>query len=147
MAVHLHAGPRGSARESLNLLEAFFVGRAFAEVVNERLGEWAADVFAELGKLEAEIRRAQSEFEEEVMQRAQSEMRASAGGSGEMSSRYQTDDEEGSDVKSRGLRIAHSGPADLDEAVDNLRAEIAAARAALQALKRLRPEENRKLET
>ena len=39
------------------MLEAFFIGRALAETVNERLGSAVGDVLAEVGKLDAEIRR------------------------------------------------------------------------------------------
>lgn len=39
------------------MLEAFFIGRALAETVNERLGNLAGDALAEFGKLEAEFRR------------------------------------------------------------------------------------------
>ena len=42
---------------SRNLLEAFFIGRAFGEVVNERLGAAAGDALADLGRLDAETRR------------------------------------------------------------------------------------------
>jgi hypothetical protein len=46
-----------AATESLGMLEAFFIGRALAETVNERLGSVVGDVVAEVGKLEAELRR------------------------------------------------------------------------------------------
>jgi hypothetical protein len=46
-----------TATESLGMLEAFFIGRALAETVNERLGSVVGDVVAEVGKLEAELRR------------------------------------------------------------------------------------------
>ena len=39
------------------MLNAFFIGRALAETVNERLGSAVGDIVAEVGKLEAEIRR------------------------------------------------------------------------------------------
>lgn len=116
------------ANESINLLEAFFVGRAFAEVVNERLGEFAADILAELGKAEAELRQAQKDFEDEVMARAHFEMRKASGST--------TEGMPAEDEGYSNLRSALAGPADIDEAADNLRAEIAAARAALRSLNR-----------
>jgi hypothetical protein len=39
------------------MLEAFFIGRALAETVNERLGSVVGDVVSEFGKLDAELRR------------------------------------------------------------------------------------------
>lgn len=44
-------------KENFNLLQTFFVGRALAEVLNERLGNAAADILAEIGKAEAEFRK------------------------------------------------------------------------------------------
>ena len=46
-----------AATESLGMLEAFFIGRALAETVNERLGSVVGDVVAQIGKLDAELRR------------------------------------------------------------------------------------------
>ena len=42
----------------MGLLEAFFVGRALAETVNERLGGALADALAEFGRRDAELRQA-----------------------------------------------------------------------------------------
>lgn len=39
------------------MLEAFFIGRALAETVNERLGSVVGDAVAEIGRIEAELRR------------------------------------------------------------------------------------------
>ena len=41
----------------MEILGSFFVGKAFAEVLNERLGNAAADALAEFGKMEADIRK------------------------------------------------------------------------------------------
>jgi len=46
-----------AAAESFNMLEAFFIGRALAETINERLGNIVGDALAEVGKVEAEFRR------------------------------------------------------------------------------------------
>lgn len=40
------------------MLEAFFIGRALAETVNERLGAALGDALAEFGKWDAETRQA-----------------------------------------------------------------------------------------
>lgn len=39
------------------MLKAFFIGRALAETINERLGNVVGDTLAEIGKLEAEFRK------------------------------------------------------------------------------------------
>ncbi len=43
-------------QESRGMLEAFFVGRALAAVLNERLGAALGDALAEFGKWDAETR-------------------------------------------------------------------------------------------
>ena len=40
------------------MLDAFFYGRAFAEVANQRLGELADEALVRLGKLDAERQQA-----------------------------------------------------------------------------------------
>lgn len=38
-------------------MQSFFYGKALAEVLNERLGNMAADILAEFGTAEAELRK------------------------------------------------------------------------------------------
>jgi hypothetical protein len=66
------------------------------------------------------------EFQEDVMARAQREMAASAGGSGSVAS-------DGTSTTTFGS--AAGAPPDLPALVDDLRAEVASARAVLQQLK------------
>lgn len=47
-----------AASDSRNMLEAFFVGRALAEVLNERLGAALGDALADFGRWDAETRQA-----------------------------------------------------------------------------------------
>ena len=47
-----------SAGSSRSVLDAFFYGRAFAEVLNEKLGEVADDVLVRVSKLDAERQQA-----------------------------------------------------------------------------------------
>ncbi len=123
---HLHLAPSlPAASESLNMLEAFFIGRALAEVVNERLGSLVGDTLAEVGRLDAELRRTVQDIQDEVMARAQREMAAAAGG----------DSISMSGGASGSGRALIAAPADLGESVDNLRAEVAAARALVQQVK------------
>lgn len=46
----------GAAQESRNMLEAFFIGRALAETLNERAGSALGDALANFGTLDAEFR-------------------------------------------------------------------------------------------
>ncbi|DBB07309.1 TPA: hypothetical protein ACH3X3_008809 [Trebouxia sp. C0006] len=58
---------KGSDR---SVLEAFFIGRAFAETVNDRLGAALGDFLSEIAKADAERRQVWKEFESEVQDRA-----------------------------------------------------------------------------
>ncbi|KAH7619054.1 hypothetical protein Ndes2526B_g06004 [Nannochloris sp. 'desiccata'] len=121
------------ATESLGMLEAFFIGRALAETVNERLGSVVGDAVAEIGRIEAELRRSIQDFQDEVMFRAQKEMAASAGGDG---SSMMGGGSGNKNDKNRGALVA---PPDVAECVDNLRAEVASARALVQQIKQKPP--------
>ena len=93
------------------LLQAFFVGRAVAEVINERLEVAVTDALSELGKFDAEAREQLRQFTEEVTERAN---RASeAANSGQTAT-------DGQDL------------GDLQANIDELRAEIALLRNELQ---------------
>ncbi|MFM7366043.1 MAG: DUF6825 family protein [Cuspidothrix sp.] len=96
------------------LVQAFFVGRAVAEVINERVEVALTDALSELGKFDAEAREQLRQFTEEVIARAN--RAAESSGSG-----MTTD---GS--SSSGASV------DLQTEIDELRAEIALLRSELQ---------------
>jgi polyhydroxyalkanoate synthesis regulator phasin len=93
------------------LLQAFFVGRAVAEVVNERLEVALTDALSELGKFDAEAREQMRQFTEEVLERAN--RAAEAANTGQTTA---SGEETG----------------DLQANIDELRAEIALLRNELQ---------------
>jgi demethoxyubiquinone hydroxylase (CLK1/Coq7/Cat5 family) len=96
------------------LVQAFFVGRAVAEVINERVEVILTDALSELGKFDAETREQLRQFTEEVIARAD---RASASS--------------GSGVTT----VTNPGgndSVDLQAEIDELRAEIALLRTELQ---------------
>jgi len=106
------------------MLQAFFVGRALAAAVSERAEHLVSDGLSQLGKFDAEQRENFRQFTEEVMARAEQE-RAAAG----------TNEEGGSAANASGVGGSSAAAAageDLQATIDNLRAEIAQARAALQ---------------
>ncbi|ABW30558.1 DUF6825 family protein [Acaryochloris marina] len=94
------------------LIRAFFLGRATAEVLYEELEHQLTDTLSNVGKFDAEQREKIRHFTDQVRERADSEAArnpqsySSASGS------------------------ANSG--DLQETIDELRAEIAQLRSALQ---------------
>jgi hypothetical protein len=120
---------RSKAQESFDLLEAFFFGKALAEVANERLGTAAADLLAAVGVAQAELPRALEAIQEEVAARARREIDEASGGAGGALPG-------GASSSSGGGAIAARPAApDAAEAADELRAEVAAARAALRQLR------------
>ncbi|MGB5593470.1 MAG: DUF6825 family protein [Crocosphaera sp.] len=95
------------------VLHAFFLGRAFAEVVSEKLEESLTNTLSELGKFDAEQREHLRQFIEEVQARAEKEVTQGN------TSTTTTTTENGS-------------PVDLQETIDDLRAEIARLKAELK---------------
>ena len=101
------------------LVQAFFVGRAVAEVVNERLEVALTDALSDLGKFDAEAREQLRHFTDEVLERAN---RAA-----EATNANQT---------TTGVRQPSSDTGDLQADIDELRAEIASLRTELQHYRR-----------
>jgi polyhydroxyalkanoate synthesis regulator phasin len=96
------------------LVDAFFVGRAVAEVLSERLEHTVTDTLSELGKLDAEAREHLRHFSDEVLERANRAAEAAG------------------NQTSTGFGQTGSESDDLQAMVDNLRAEIATLRTELQ---------------
>jgi uncharacterized protein with FMN-binding domain len=96
------------------LLQAFFVGRAVAEILNERVEVAITDALSELGKFDAEAREQLRSFTEEVMERAN--QAAEAAGAGTYTGSSQTG----------------STSVDVQATIDELRADIALLRNELQ---------------
>ncbi|MEH2215087.1 DUF6825 family protein [Nostoc sp.] len=101
------------------LVQAFFVGRAVAEVVNERLEVALTDALSDLGKFDAEAREQLRQFTEEVLDRANRAAESANAGQA---------------TASTGQASSDSG--DLQADIDELRAEIALLRTELQHYRR-----------
>jgi hypothetical protein len=97
------------------LVHAFFVGRAAAEIVSEKLENALTDALSELGKFDAEAREQLRQFTEQVTERANREMEVATVGRNP------------SEIVPQS-----SQPADLQATIDDMRAEIALLRAELQ---------------
>lgn len=97
------------------LVQAFFVGRALAEVVNERLEVALTDALSEIGKFDAEAREQLRQFTEEVIERAN--RAAAAAETGQTTT---------------GTTPSGADGVDLQATIDELRAEIALLRNELQ---------------
>ncbi|MBV8887196.1 MAG: hypothetical protein JO235_24815 [Chroococcidiopsidaceae cyanobacterium CP_BM_RX_35] len=100
---------------SNTLVQAFFVGRAVAEMLNEQLEHALTDALSELGKFDAEQRERWRLFTEQVMERANREAETVS-------------------VARSTTAIVPQGSETIDVQVmiDELRAEIALLRTELQ---------------
>ncbi|WP_310489077.1 DUF6825 family protein, partial [Chamaesiphon sp. VAR_69_metabat_338] len=87
------------------ILNSFFVGRALAQSLNDKLGETLTYTLSELGKVNAEQGEKLRQFTQEVIERAARETNTAGGHTTTVSSTGQT--------------------VDIQETVDELRAEIA----------------------
>jgi len=96
------------------VIHAFFVGRAIAQVLNNHLGDSLTHAMSELGKFDAEQRERLHQFTQEVLERAQQEQEAATG------------------LHSPNSSTANPSKVDLQVTIDELRAEIARLRSALQ---------------
>jgi hypothetical protein len=99
------------------LMYSFFVGRAAAEVLYERLEDTLTNALSELGKFDAEQRENLRLFTEEVLAKAEQEARRFDQGTTHPTV-VVTEDAE---------------PEDLQQTIDELRADIARTRAEVQA--------------
>ena len=95
------------------VFQALNYGRAFAEVLKEKVEDNLTDVLSDLGKFDAERNQWFQEFTQEVQTRA----------------------EQGAPSKSKPITISiddEGQPADLQEIIDTLRAEIAGLKSELK---------------
>jgi hypothetical protein len=94
------------------VLNSFFVGRALAQSINDKLGEAATHALSELSKFDAEQGEKLRQFTQEVLERAARE-------TGKTSGYTATVDDRGNSI-------------DIQETIDDLRAEIARLRVEIQ---------------
>ena len=99
------------------VVDAFFLGRAVAEVLGEKLEDAYTNAMSEIGKFDAEQRENLREFIEEVQTRAQQAAGNNNSATNAPSSSYSS---------------STSPSEDLQEMLDQLRAEIASLRAEIK---------------
>ena len=95
------------------VVQAFFFGRALAEVLSEKVEDAFTNIVSEIGKFDAEQREYLRQFTEEVQARAEI-----------VAANSQPN-------VSTSSPSSNSSPADLQEMLDRLRAEIATLKAEL----------------
>ncbi|KAK4706752.1 hypothetical protein R3W88_033716 [Solanum pinnatisectum] len=62
--------PPPGENESKNILDAFFLGKALAEAVTERIESTVGEFLSTVGRLQAEQQKQVQDFQEEVLERA-----------------------------------------------------------------------------
>lgn len=62
--------PPPGENESKNILDAFFLGKALAEAVTERIESTVGEFLSSVGRLQAEQQKQVQDFQEEVLERA-----------------------------------------------------------------------------
>lgn len=92
--------------------EAFLLGKACAEVVGEKVEDTLTNLLSEIGKFDAETRESLREFAEEVKNRAEASKNDSYS-------------------PNRTITVEADSSVDLQELLDELRAEIAHLKAEL----------------
>ncbi|NJM75476.1 MAG: hypothetical protein HC852_06450 [Acaryochloridaceae cyanobacterium RU_4_10] len=97
------------------LINAFFLGRATAEVLSEELEHGVTDLLGNIGRFNAEQRDRLQNLTQTIMERAEAEA----------STVSQT-------RSAPGEASANGQQSDIQEVIDELRAEIAQLRSALQ---------------
>ncbi|KAL3147919.1 hypothetical protein ABBQ32_002629 [Trebouxia sp. C0010 RCD-2024] len=147
-SVSVRARSSGQRDSNKAVLEAFFLGRAFAEAINDRLGAALGDLLSEFGKADAERRQFWKEFEAEVQDRASAALSKAT-----QSSKYTQRQLPENATLPRTTTGAPIGPVPtrrgqqqtssasqrlLQESVDDVRAEVAAARSELQRFRSTR---------
>ncbi|MEM9273774.1 MAG: DUF6825 family protein [Cyanobacteria bacterium P01_F01_bin.143] len=109
------------------VVDAFFLGRAFAEVLSEKLEDAYTQTINELGKFDAEQREQLRQFIEEVQARAQQS------NSNTTTTTTTTTSTSPRDAVDNDYNFsAVSSPSDLQEMLDQLRAEIASLRSEIK---------------
>ncbi len=109
------------------LVHAFYLGRATAEVLSERLEHQFTDLLSSVGRFDAEQRDSLRQFSQDVMERAESAQSTAPVG---------TSTPDGTDSKGSPSNRS-SSPTDIQATLDNLRAEIAQLRSTLQRYRQL----------
>ncbi|ONH92962.1 hypothetical protein PRUPE_8G204400 [Prunus persica] len=64
------SGPGSGDGDSRSVLDAFFLGKALAEAINERIESSVGEFLSTIGRLQAEQQKQVEEFQEDVLERA-----------------------------------------------------------------------------
>jgi hypothetical protein len=111
---------------------AFFFGRALAEVMSEKLEESFTNTMSDLGKFDAEQRENLRRFMEEVQLRAESASETTVYPNTSYSSNSNNGSRTTSSYRGTNIDTSSTNSEDLQTMLDQLRAEIATLRTELK---------------
>lgn len=111
---------------------AFFFGRALAEVMSEKLEESFTNTMSDLGKFDAEQRENLRQFIEEVQLRAERTASNTSYPSSPSYPKTSNNSSTGNAPSTINIDISSNNSDDLQTMLDRLRAEIATLRAELK---------------
>ncbi len=111
---------------------AFFFGRALAEVMSEKLEESFTNTMSDLGKFDAEQRENLRQFMEEVQLRAERTASNTSYPSSPSYPNNSNNSSSGNAPSTINIDISSNNSDDLQTMLDRLRAEIATLRAELK---------------
>ncbi|KIZ01047.1 hypothetical protein MNEG_6916 [Monoraphidium neglectum] len=144
-ALHVAAAASLPDNPSRSVLEAFYYGKAFATVLNTRLGELAASALGDASRAATDLPLQLQKFQDEVQSLVREELGAAGAGAGAgpaaaLVGGAPAGSSSGGGAlptggAGDGVRGYNTAPTDLQAIVDELRADIAASRAVLQQLK------------
>uniref|UniRef100_A0A2P2J0W0 Uncharacterized protein n=1 Tax=Rhizophora mucronata TaxID=61149 RepID=A0A2P2J0W0_RHIMU len=102
--------------ESKSVLDAFFLGKALAEALNERIESAVGEVLSMIGKLQAEQQKQIQEFQADVIERAKKAKQAATESQGLVSASSSADDNSSSAVSSWSADSTTSTDGSTEEA-------------------------------
>eukprot|EP00899_Mesostigma_viride_P023325 jgi/Mesvir1/4177/Mv08893-RA.1 len=135
---HVVKASNSEREASRNVLNAFFLGRAFAQSVTEKAEKTLGELLSEVAKADAERRKLVRDFQVEVRTRADeqiySRVKAGSASSPAASSPYSSPSPKPSSASASASARPEPVPG-VKETVEGLRNEVAEARAAVERLK------------
>eukprot|EP00976_Prorocentrum_cordatum_P112311 1195511-Prorocentrum_minimum.AAC.2 len=135
LAVRASAEDENDKGENRAVLDAFFVGRAFAEVINEKLGTAVGELLSEVAKRDAERRREVRDFQEEVRKRARDQQQRAVSSTVEAPPTTSSATEERTTYKPAEPAPQANTSSKLEQSVGDLKSEVSQAKQELDDLK------------
>lgn len=125
-----------SSTESREVLDAFFVGRALADVLNEKVGSALGEFLSEVAKKDAERRRDMRDLQDEVRMRAREQQTRAIAASTPRSPAPAASAAPPSESTVESTVDTEASVPDLDSSVQGLGEEVSKAKDAVDELKK-----------